>query len=118
MENVIIRQNNRKIVYSNRIYCLSNEPISIEYKSNEEDSIIFDFSFIKSDKGENKGLIYNGEGNHVKIDCLYSGLRSELALDEAVKIGTVNFKPFYLFFYICKITKKCHVLDITFYVDE
>lgn len=109
---------NKRLVYSNRICCISNDSVSlkIDLIDNAAINIIFNFHYEKGD--EIKTTMQSPENGKVVFDLTNYTNSLGTGITKPVKVGVLNGKNIYIFFYIYRLGKDTFpILDISLYLE-
>lgn len=109
---------NKRLVYSNRICCISNDSVSlkIDLINNVAINIIFNFHYEKGD--EIKTTMHSPENGKVVFDLTNYTNSLGTGITKPVKIGVLNGKSIYIVFYIYRLGKDTlPILDISLYLE-
>lgn len=109
---------NKRLIYSNRICCISNDSVSlkIDIADNAVINIIFNFHY--EDGDEIKTTMQSPENGKVVFDLTNYTNSLGTGMTKPVKIGALNDKSIYIIFYIYRLGKDTFpILDISLYLE-
>ena len=109
---------NKRLMYSNRICCISNDSVSlkIDLATNAEINIIFNFH---DENGEEiKTTMQSPENRKVVFDLTNYANPLGTGITKPVKIGVLNDKIIYIIFYVYRLSKDAFpILDVSLYLE-
>ena len=119
MNNKIqVIENNKLLLYSNRICCFSNDTISLKYEFDEKSVLTMVFHFHYN---ENNGqdLKIKSEGNDKIIIDSYN-FKNPLGtgLKEPMKIAKYKEQDLYIVFFIYKMNECNPIIDLSLYMEN
>ena len=109
---------NKRLIYSNRICCISNDSVSlaIDMPNNEILNIIFNFHSEKGD--EIKTMMNSPVNGKVVFDLTNYSNPLGTGLPKPVEIGALNDKGIYMIFYVYRLGKDTlPILDVSLYME-
>lgn len=108
---------NKKLIYSNRICCISNDSISLTIDLNNKDSINLVFNFHYEGE-EIKTTMYSPANGKVVFDLTNYTNPIGTGLTKPAEIGILNNKKLSVVFYVYRLDNTAlPILDISLYVE-
>ena len=108
----------KRLVYSNRICCISNDSVSlkIDLTSDTAINIIFNFRYENGD--EIKTTMQSPENGKVVFDLTNYTSSLGTGITKPVKIGALNDKGIYIIFHCSRLGKETFpILDVSLYLE-
>lgn len=108
---------NKKLIYSNRICCISNESISLKIDLANKDflNIIFNFSY---ESGGVKTSMRSPENGKIVFELNDYTNSLGTGLTKPVEIGQFNNKKIFIIFYVYRLDEKAFpILDLSLYME-
>ena len=109
---------NKRLIFSNRICCISNDSVSlgIDMPNGEILNIIFNFHY--EDGDEIKTTMNSPENGKVVFDLTNYINSLGTGLPKPVEIGVLNGKNIYIIFYVYRLGKDTlPILDVSLYME-
>ena len=109
---------NKRLIYSNRICCVSNDSVSlgIGMPTGEILNIIFNFHYENGD--EIKTTMNSPENGKVVFDLTNYTNSLGTGMTKPIEIGALNSKRIYIIFYIYRLGKDTFpILDVSLYLE-
>lgn len=109
---------NKRLVYSNRICCISNEAINLRIDLTDEDVINIVFNFHYDESNEIKTTMQSTENGKVIFDLTNYTNPLGTGISKPVEIGALSSKKIYAIFYAYRLGKTTFpILDISLYME-
>lgn len=109
---------NKRLVYSNRICCISNDSISLDIDLTAEDIINITFKFCYEDGDAVKTMMNSPENGKVVFELTNYTNPLGTGITKPVEIGRLNDKKIYIVFYAYKLDKTTFpILDLSLYME-
>lgn len=109
---------NKRLVYSNRICCISNDSVNLKIDLNDEASIDIIFNFRYEDGEEIKTMMHSPENGKVVFDLINYTNSLGTGITKPVEIGLLNDKRIYIIFYAYRLKKEAFpILDVSLYLE-
>ncbi len=109
---------NKRLVYSNRICCISNESVNLEIDLTDDESINIEFKFLYDDSNETKTSIQSPENGRVIFDLTNYTNSLGTGITKPVEIGALNDKKIFVIFYAYRLNKTAFpILDMSLYME-
>lgn len=108
---------NKKLVYTNRICCISNESISLKIDFSDTDFLNLVFNFL-NDGNEVKTHLRSPENAKVVFDLYNYNNPLGTGVTTPVEVGTLHNKKIFLIFYVYRLDKSTFpILDLSLYME-
>ena len=109
---------NKRLIYSNRLCCISNDSIDLKIDLNENTTINIIFNFHYDDGDEVKTTMHSPENGRVVFDLTNYTNSLGTGMTKPVIIGALNDKDIYIIFYVYRLGKDTFpILDISLYLE-
>ncbi len=109
---------NKRLIYSNRICCISNDSIDLKIDLTDDDIINIIFNFYYEDGDEIKTIMRSPENGRVVFDLTNYANPLGTGLPKPVEIGALNDKNIYIIFYVYRLGKDTlPILDVSLYME-
>lgn len=109
---------NKRLVYSNRICCISNDSVSLKIDLAHDAELNMVFNFHYDDGDEIKTTMQSPENGKIVFDLTNYTNSLGTGITKPVKIGAFNDKGIYIIFYVYRLGKdKFPILDISLYLE-
>ena len=110
--------NDKRLIFSNRICCISNESVNLKIDLNENTAINIIFNFHYENGDEIKTIMHSPENGKVVFDLTNYSNSLGTGMSKPVKIGILNDKNIYIIFYVYRLGKDAFpILDISLYLE-
>ena len=108
----------KRLVYSNRICCISNDSVSLKIDLNPQTAIDIIFNFHYETGDEVKTTMQSPENGKVVFDLTNYTNTLGTGITKPAKIGVLNEKNIYIIFYVYRLGKdEFPILDISLYLE-
>ena len=109
---------NKRLIYSNRICCISNDFVSLKIELANDAAINIIFNFRIEDGDEVKTTMQSPENGKVVFDLTNYTNSLGTGITKPVKIGALNEKSIYVIFYVYRLDKDAFpILDVSLYLE-
>lgn len=109
---------NKRLIYSNRICCISKDSVSMNIDLSDDATINIIFNFHYEDGDEIKTTMHSPENGKVVFDLTNYTNTLGTGMTKPVKIGALNDKNIYVIFYVYRLDKEAFpILDIGLYLE-
>ena len=109
---------NKRLIYSNRICCISNDSVNLKIDLTDNTAINIVFNFHSEKGGEIKTTMQSPENGKVVFDLTNYTNSLGTGTTKPVKIGVLNDKNIYIIFYIYRLGKDTFpILDVSLYLE-
>ena len=109
---------NKRLIFSNRICCISNDSVSlgIDMPNDEILNIIFNFHY--EDGDEIKTTMNSPDNGKVVFDLTNYTNSLGTGMTKPIEIGSLNSKSIYIIFYVYRLGKDTFpILDVSLYLE-
>lgn len=109
---------NKRLIFSNRICCISNDSVSlgVDMPNGEILNIIFNFHY--EDGDEIKTTMNSPENGKVVFDLTNYTNSLGTGMTKPIEIGAFNNKSIYIIFYVYRLGKDTFpILDVSLYLE-
>ena len=108
---------NKKLIYSNRICCISNESINLKIDLSDNDFLNIIFNFHENGE-ELKTTIRSPENGKVIFDLTNYNNSLGTGITKPAEIGSLNNKKIFIIFYVYRLSKTAFpILDVSLYME-
>ncbi len=108
----------KRLVYSNRICCISNESVNLEIDLIDNESINIEFKFHYDVSNEIKTSMQSSENGKVVFDLTNYTNPMGTGITKPVEIGALNDKKIYIIFYAYRLNRTAFpILDLSLYME-
>lgn len=109
---------NKRLIYSNRICCISNDSVSLKIDLTEDAAINIIFNFHYENGDEIKTTMQSPENGKVVFELTNYTSSLGTGITKPVIIGALNNKNIYIIFYIYRLGKDTFpILDVSLYLE-
>lgn len=109
---------NKRLIYSNRICCISNEAVSLKIDLDKTATIKIDFLFHCDESGEIKTSMNSPENGKVVFDLTNYTNSLGTGIVNPVEIGTLRDKKIFIIFYCYRLNNSSFpILDMSLYLE-
>ena len=109
---------NKRLVYSNRICCISNDSVSLKIDLADNASITIVFNFHSQDGDEIKTTMKSPENGKVVFDLINYTNTLGTGMTKPAKVGVLNDKGIYIIFCVYRLGKDTFpILDVSLYLE-
>ncbi len=109
---------NKRLVYSNRICCISNDSVDLKIDLADEAVINIIFNFHYEDGDGIKTTMNSPENGKVVFDLTNYTNSLGTGMTKPVHIGALNNKNIYIIFYVYRLGKDTFpILDVSLYLE-
>ena len=109
---------NKRLVYSNRICCISNDSVDLKIDLAEDAVINIVFNFYYEEGDEIKTSMESPENGKVVFYLTNYTNPLGTGMTKPVHIGALNDKNIYIIFYVYRLGKDIFpILDISLYLE-
>ena len=109
---------NKRLIYSNRICCISNESVSFKIDLDSTTTLNIEFLFHCDESGEIKTLMQSPENGKVVFDLTNYTNPLGTGTVNPVELGTLNDKKIFIFFYVYRLNESSFpILDMSLYLE-
>ena len=109
---------NKRLVYSNRICCISNEAVNLHIDLTDNESINIEFKFHCDESNEIKTSMHSPENGKVIFDLTNYTNSLGTGITKPVEIGALNDKKIFVIFYVYRLDKTAFpILDMSLYME-
>lgn len=109
---------NKRLVYSNRICCISNDSINLKIDLTEKDTINIIFNFHYEEGDTIKTTMKSPENGKVVFDLTNYTNSLGTGITKPVEIGVLNNKKIYIVFCVFRLdTTTFPILDFSLYME-
>lgn len=109
---------NKRLIYSNRICCISNDSVDLKIDLSKSATINIVFNFHYEDGDEIKTTMQSPENGKVVFDLTNYTNSLGTGMTKPVIIGALNDKNIYMIFYVYRLGKNTFpILDISLYLE-
>ena len=109
---------NKRLIYSNRICCISNDSVSLKIDLANDAAINIIFNFYSEDGDEIKTTMQSPENGKVVFDLTNYTNSLGTGMTKPVKIGALNDKNIYIIFCVYRLGKDTFpILDVSLYLE-
>ena len=109
---------NKRLIYSNRVCCISNDSVifKIDLMDNETIDIVFNFHYEKGDK--TKTTMKSPENGKVVFDLTNYTSSLGTGITKPVKIAALNSKDIFIIFHVSRLGEDTFpILDVCLYME-
>lgn len=109
---------NKRLIYSNRICCISNDSIDLKIDLTADTTINIIFNFLY-EKGDGiKTTKQSPENGKVVFNLTNYNNSLGTGVTEPIEIGLLNDKKIYIIFYVYRLGKETlPILDVSLYLE-
>ena len=115
MENVTVKQGNKKLLFANRICCFNREAVHIKYKFDEHSILPIIINFYENTEKPHYEAKLSGKDVVIDLYNFNNSLGTGPA--EPIKLGSYKNKKIYLILYVFVIGNT-PILDLNIYTEE
>lgn len=109
---------NKRLVYSNRICCISNESVNLQIDLTEGETINIEFRFHCDESNLIKTSMQSSENGKVVFDLTNYTNPIGTGITKPVELGALNDKKIFAIFYAYRIDKTAFpILDMSLYME-
>lgn len=109
---------NKKLIYSNRICCISNDTVSLKINLTDDVIINIIFNFYYENGGDIKTTIHSPENGTIILSLTNYTNSLGTGITKPVKIGDLNNKGIYIIFYVYRLgINELPILDMSLYLE-
>lgn len=109
---------NKRLVYSNRICCISNDSISLTIDLVDRESLNIEFKFHCDESGEIRTFMQSPENGKIVFDLTNYTSPIGTGVNKPVAIGELDGKKIFIVFYAYRLDKSAlPILDMSLYVE-
>ena len=109
---------NKRLIYSNRIACISNNSVELKIALAEDAVIDITFNFYYETGDEIKTTMQSPENGKIVFNLTNYTNSLGTGVTKPINIGVLNDKNIYIIFYVYRLGKDTFpILDVSLYLE-